>query len=103
MARDWTWHTQTENKCEKTEDEFTVRSSLGRLLEKSQYFGLQRVQPVTQVCDPTTVETVCKKKRKREFSVIYAYTSMFLMQRGNHGHVLTGWGLSRACRRAAQN
>lgn len=25
-ASDWTWHRQTENKCEKTQDEFTLRS-----------------------------------------------------------------------------
>lgn len=25
-ARDWTWHRQTEGKCEKTEDGFTLRS-----------------------------------------------------------------------------
>lgn len=52
----------------------------GWLLEWSLYFCLQWVQPVTQVCDPTTVETICKKREKKRvigYLRIHTYLHVF--------------------------
>lgn len=91
-ARDWTWHRRTESKCEKTEDEFTLRSGPSGCASEvctfaSSEFSLS-LRSVIRLQFRQSARKKGEKRRELVDNCVVVHTSVLLMQsqKEEHGH-----------------